>query len=207
MLAKQGWTLDRIRGSHHVFVHPEARRDCGAGSFQGAAGFLRKVDPKTGQKGLNGGVMKVVPDGYYAAIFYEKTSKTYGVRFPDFPTIVTFGNSFPEAVEMAKEALIAMLESGFDRNQPLPVSHKPKTKRGDKVVFIPMEPDVQTAYLLRHWRQSAGLTQKQLAARMGISFQAYQRMERPGHANLTVATLQKIADALDKHLVLELMAA
>lgn len=25
-LKKAGWTLDRVRGSHHVFVHPKAKR-------------------------------------------------------------------------------------------------------------------------------------------------------------------------------------
>lgn len=151
--------------------------------------------------------MKQIPDGYHAVIFLERKSKTHGVRFPDFPGIVTFGHSVAEAIDMAHEALSATLASDFDRAQPLPVARKPKKKRGEKTVFVPIEPEIKTAYLLRYWRENAGLTQKKLAERLGVSFQAYQRMERPGRSNLTVATLQRIAAALHKFLVLELRTA
>lgn len=150
---------------------------------------------------------KMIPDGYNALIFYEKNSKTYGVRFPDFPGIFTFGKNIEEAKEMAAEALSAALESDFDRKQALPTEKKIKVKKGEKVVFIPMEPEIKTAYLLRQWRESSKLTQKQLANRMNISFQAYQRMERPGRSNLTVATLQRVAKALNKRLILDIKAA
>lgn len=147
--------------------------------------------------------MRHVPEGYYAIIFHEKKSKTYGVQFPDHPGIVTYGQTFEEAVEMAQEALSAALESDFDRDQPLPTSHRPKSKRGKKTAFIPLEPEIRMAYLLRSWRENADLSQKQLADRLGISFQAYQRMERPGRSNLTITTLQRIARALNKALLLD----
>ncbi|MBM4356115.1 MAG: helix-turn-helix transcriptional regulator [Deltaproteobacteria bacterium] len=57
------------------------------------------------------------------------------------------------------------------------------------------------AYVLRDWREDAGLTQQEVAARLGVSYQAYQRMERPGRSNLTVATLDRIARALQRELV------
>lgn len=151
--------------------------------------------------------MREIPQGYFAIIFFEKKSKTYGARFPDHPGIVTFGSTFEEAVDMAQEALAAALESDFDREQPLPPSHKPRVKEGAKGVFIPLEPEIRMAYLLRRWREEAGLSQKQLAQRLGISFQAYQRMERPGRSNLTVSTLQRIAQALKKELILEIRNA
>lgn len=151
--------------------------------------------------------MKDMPTGYFAVIFFEKKSKTYGVRFPDYPGIVTFGSTFEEAVDMAQEALAAALESDFDREQPLPACHKPKVKGDEKAVLIPLEPEIRMAYLLRRWREGAGLSQKQLAHRLGISFQAYQRMERPGKSNLTVSTLQRIAQALNKELVLDVRDA
>lgn len=151
--------------------------------------------------------MKNIPDGYYAIIFYERESRTFGVRFPDHPGIVTYGHSFEESVDMAQEALAAALETGFDRQQQLPECHRPKAKRGRRVVFIPIEPEIRMAYVLRRWREGAGLSQKQLSQRLGISFQAYQRMERPGRSNLTVSTLQRIARALNKKLVLDVRDA
>ena len=47
-------------------------------------------------------------------------------------------------------------------------------------------------------------TQKQLAAKLGISYQAYQRMERPGRSNVTVHTLERIAEALGSELILDM---
>lgn len=151
--------------------------------------------------------MKKIPTGYFAVIFEEKQSKTFGVRFPDLPGIVTYGHSFDEAVENAQEALEVALETDFDRDQPLPICKKPTPKKGEKVVFITLEPEIWMAYLLRSWREKAGLSQKQLAQKLEISFQAYQRMERPGRSNLTVNTLTRIARALNKELVFDVRAA
>lgn len=49
-----------------------------------------------------------------------------------------------------------------------------------------------------------GLTQKEMAKRLGVSYQAYQRMERPGRSNLTVETLEKIAASLHGELIIDL---
>ena len=104
---------------------------------------------------------------------------------------------------MAAEALNATLETEFDRNMPLPVpSKKPRSKKGMQAVFIPLDPEVRTAFLIRSWREEAGLSQSQMAKKLAISTQAYQRMERPGRSNLTVATLDRIASALGKRLVI-----
>ncbi len=148
--------------------------------------------------------MKQTPEGYYAVIFYENESKTYGVRFPNHSGIVTFGKTYNDALKMANEALSNCLKSKFDRDHPLPASSKPKLKKGDKLIYVKLEPEIRTAYMLRRWREKEGLSQKQLAARLGTSFQAYQRMERPGKSNVTVSTLQKIAHALNKRLILDI---
>jgi transcriptional regulator with XRE-family HTH domain len=66
---------------------------------------------------------------------------------------------------------------------------------------------VWVAYLIRSWREAAGLSQKELAAKLGVSYQSYQRMERPGRSNLTVETLERIAEALDSQLILEIRPA
>lgn len=65
-------------------------------------------------------------------------------------------------------------------------------------------PNVRMAYLLRSWREEAGLTQRQMAHRLGASYQAYQRMERPGRSNLTVQTLDRVARALHRELHIDL---
>jgi len=125
------------------------------------------------------------------------------VKFPQHPSINTFGRDWDEAIEMAREALNLGLEADFERGFRLPPVRKPRAGKGKKVVLIPLDPEVRTAYLLRQWREEAGLTQRSIAKKMGISYQAYQRMERPGRSNLTISTLDRIARALDRELVIQ----
>ena len=145
-----------------------------------------------------------VPEGYYAILFEDPASGAVGVRFPEHPGVITYGQDDDDAEEMACETLGAALETDFDRGLVLPPSQEPTTKQGERVVFVPLEPDIRMAYLLRGWREEAGVTQKDMAQRMGISTQAYRRMERPGRSNLTVSTLNRVARALGRRLVLEL---
>lgn len=49
---------------------------------------------------------------------------------------------------------------------------------------------------IRDAREEAGLTQTELAARIGIAQSALSRIEA-GRANLTLGTLQRVTDALD----------
>ncbi len=56
---------------------------------------------------------------------------------------------------------------------------------------------------LKEVRKSRGLTQAELARRIGTTAQNVQRIER-GERNPTVTTLIRIADALDLELVVEL---
>ncbi len=147
------------------------------------------------------------PDGYYAIFYKDRASGKIGVRFDDHPGVVTYGKNEDDALRNAREALSAALEVDFERGVTLPASKRPKTKRGESIHFVRLNPDVWVAYLLRGWRERLGLTQKQVAAKLGVSYQSYQRMERPGRSNLTIQTLERIADALDATLVLELRPA
>lgn len=55
---------------------------------------------------------------------------------------------------------------------------------------------------LRAARESAGLTQTELAARIGIAQSALSRIEA-GRTNLTLAMFRRIAEALDVDIALE----
>jgi len=55
-------------------------------------------------------------------------------------------------------------------------------------------------------RERAGLTQAELAKKIGTKQPALSRLERGGFKKATVETLKKIADALDAKLVIELQA-
>jgi transcriptional regulator with XRE-family HTH domain len=53
-------------------------------------------------------------------------------------------------------------------------------------------------------REAAGLTQVQLANRLGVTYQAVQKWERSG-ANPTVATIQRVLRALDQRVEMEVV--
>jgi transcriptional regulator with XRE-family HTH domain len=53
-------------------------------------------------------------------------------------------------------------------------------------------------------REEAGLTQEQLARKIGTKQPALSRLERGGFKRATVETLRKIAEALDVRLVVRL---
>ena len=66
-------------------------------------------------------------------------------------------------------------------------------------------PQLAVAVTLRWARQDAGLTQAELARRVGVSQQQVAKLERPG-ANPSIATLRKLADALGVRIELKLVA-
>lgn len=60
----------------------------------------------------------------YPAIFTEEQTesrgKVYTVEFPDILGCVTEGESIPDAIEMAREALTGCIISMQTRNEPIP---------------------------------------------------------------------------------------
>lgn len=118
----------------------------------------------------------------------------------DAPGCVTQGASRAKAIAAAGEALAGWLEAHLvDGRSPA----RPGKRRG--TVPIAVDPQLAIAVALRWARLDAGLTQAQLAARVGVSQQQVAKLERPG-ANPSIATLRKIADALGARLELDLVA-
>lgn len=58
--------------------------------------------------------------GYVFTIEYQPSDPAYSVDFPDIPTIITSGDTLPEAFANACEALDLHLESLQKLNLPLP---------------------------------------------------------------------------------------
>jgi DNA-binding XRE family transcriptional regulator len=64
--------------------------------------------------------------------------------------------------------------------------------------------DVAIPVMLKQLRENSKLTQSDVARVLGISYQAYQRLEKPGKSNPTVKTLERLARVFHKNLHLEL---
>lgn len=137
---------------------------------------------------------------YPAKISYSKEDKSYLVEFPDLEGCLTEGASLDEALKNAKEALSGYLASIFERGYVIPRSTKPKVKN---IHFIEPEPEVAMPIMLRRIRDEKKLNQTEAAKKLGISYQAYQRLENPSRCNPTIKTLEKVARAFEKQLHVE----
>lgn len=130
---------------------------------------------------------------YYALI--ESDNDSYIVSFPQFPNINTYGKTLKEALKNAEEALNGCIESDFERGFEIP---EPKSYGGKNYYEIPLRPHIEIAIMLRKLRKD--MSQIELAKKLGISYQAYQRLENPRKCNPTIKTLEKISKVIDKKL-------
>jgi antitoxin HicB len=135
---------------------------------------------------------------YPAKITYNKTDNTYYVKFPDLPNCFTDGETLEEALERAAEVLSLYLESVHENNFKF---SDPSHVSGKNIYYISPELNVSFAILLRKERESKHLSQKQIAEKLDISYQAYQRYENPRKANPTLKTIAKVENILGKSLV------
>lgn len=127
----------------------------------------------------------------------KKTKGVYLLNFIDFENINTWGETLDQALKNAEEALNGCLESDFERGFQIP---DPSNKKGRNIHDIPVKPHIAVSLMLRKLR--AGHTQQEIARKLKISFQVYQRLENPRKANPTIKTLEKVASAYGKHITL-----
>jgi antitoxin HicB len=127
---------------------------------------------------------------YYCEI--EKKGGRYIVRFPDMPNVKTCGESREEALRMAEDALNAVLESevehGFSTRLPVYANGYP----------IPVAANILLSLQLRQLR--GNMSQTDVAKKLGMTYQSYQRLENPRKANPTIKTLERIARVYDRQL-------
>lgn len=131
-----------------------------------------------------------------------KAEDAWEVSFPDKPNVNTYGESREHAIEMAAEALNAVLECELADGKPLvKAAIKPNEAKG--LVPISIDPCLEVSYMLFEARR--GKTQGKVAQAAGITQQAYQRMESGSRCNPTIRTLQRVAKALGKRVEVRLV--
>ena len=122
----------------------------------------------------------------------EKEGKEYIAQFPDMPNIVTCGFSRDEALAMAKEALDGCLEADISQGNTIP---KPSFRKGCPITVAN---HITVALQLRELRGEQ--SQTDIAKKLGLSYQAYQRLENPRKTNPTIKTLERIAHVFGREL-------
>ena len=134
---------------------------------------------------------------YYCRLIEEGGAFT--VEFPDVPSVLTLGDTQDEALFNAWGALNAALANDISMGFELPTNSASATIRFP----VEVEPHVLIAAELRKLRGSA--LQSEIARRLNLSYQAYQRLENPTKGNPTVKTLEKVARAFGKRLNVSLV--
>jgi antitoxin HicB len=114
--------------------------------------------------------------------------------------VLTYGKSIEKALGNTREALTGVLGAMLDHGQKIPPP--PKTKSAKGVYWVEPAPSVAIPILVRRAREEAGLTLVELAEKLQVTYQAVQKWERSG-TNPTVATLERVLQALGKKLELE----
>ena len=114
----------------------------------------------------------------------------YVVQFPDMKNIMTCGDSHEEALKMAEEALSGVLIVDLETGRPIA---EPSFKGG-----YPIEVSPKVAFAIELRKARAGHSQKEVAAKAGMTYQQYQRLENPRKTNPTLETLYKLQKVFNR---------
>jgi len=139
---------------------------------------------------------------YYAKVTKE-SNKSYLIEFPELDGCLSAGKNLEKALKNAKEALEGWLASNCDRNLDIPEAKKRTSKN-----YYPIEVDLNISFaiLLRKIRKKQKLSQAAVAKQLGITQQAYAKLEAPLKSNPSLSTIQKLSVALNVDFVLDLAA-
>jgi len=132
---------------------------------------------------------------HYAAYIHREGSQ-WLAEFPDAPGCQTFAPNLGDLREAAREALEGWIESHLLTGQVPPRPRdRSRAPKGRKLIEVPVSASVAAPLALRWARHEQGLSQADLAERLGVSQQQVAKLERPT-GNPTLKSLVKAADAL-----------
>lgn len=112
---------------------------------------------------------------YQAKLTKEKNG-TYSVSFPDLPGCFSCGDNKEEALENAREALDLYLEEALDPNWKIQTA---KERKGKPFHWIVPSPDIAIPLTIREMRERSKISQIEVANRLNVKVQQYQKMEYP----------------------------
>jgi len=132
-------------------------------------------------------------------ISYSKIDQCWYVESPGFyEGYLTYGNTLEEAKNMATEAVSGLLESYLEHGDKFTI---PKRKSSPDWHNVEITPSLAFALWLRNTRISHNMTLAEVAEKMGVKYQVYQKLENPRTANPTLKTLKKLEIIFGQELV------
>ncbi len=135
---------------------------------------------------------------YPAIIAWAEEDKVFEVEFPDLSGCITYGTTLEEAKAMASEALTGVLESMIAHGIALPA---PSSAKGKHTYSIAPSSSVSFAIWLREKRRASGMTLTDVADKLGVKYQVYQKLEDPRKTNPTLKTLAKLEKVFGERLL------
>ncbi|MBP7553445.1 MAG: type II toxin-antitoxin system HicB family antitoxin [Spirochaetes bacterium] len=100
--------------------------------------------------------------------------------------------TYESLIKNLSEALNLTLDEP-DENIIFPLPMKDSDENEDDLIKIKVDPNIALSLYFKHLRRKSGLTQKEVAEKLGYkSVWAYQKLERGKYSNLQLKTLGKI---------------
>jgi len=112
--------------------------------------------------------------------------------------IMTYGESLETAKEMASDAITGLIESYVDRQIPIEI---PTFTAAPDIYLVEPTPSVSFALWLREKRKASGMTLTDVADKLGVKYQVYQRLEDPAKTNPTLKTIAKLEKVFGERLI------
>ncbi|MBI4041331.1 MAG: helix-turn-helix transcriptional regulator [Deltaproteobacteria bacterium] len=128
-------------------------------------------------------------------IFHAKIKKEengYQIQFIELPNVVTFSEKKENIIGIAREALVGCVEADLDRLLDLPLPKKIKAKN---IISISLPLHLSCVILFKKLRHKERLTTAEIAKKLGISRQAYERLES-SRANPSAETIERVLTVL-----------
>lgn len=119
-----------------------------------------------------------------------KENDGYTVTFRDLANLFSEGDTYEQALTNAQEVLDILLLEMVKNDLTIP---EPSICHTDEIP-IAVSPEIAAPVLLHQLRQERNYTMAEVAKTMGVSYQAYQKLETS--KNITLKTLKKAAAAL-----------
>jgi len=138
---------------------------------------------------------------HYPATFTAQPEGGFVVTFRDIPEAITQGDSEQEALEMAEDVLISAMDFYVEDRRQVPPPSAPQPD--DRLVRLPAR--VAAKILLLNAQLAQGVSNAELARRLGLPRQAVQRVTDLHHAT-KIDTIDRALQALGQHLQLSVAA-
>jgi len=121
----------------------------------------------------------------------RKDADGWIIEFRDFENIFSEGDTREETIFNGQEALDGMLTLMIQDGDEIPWPGK--SRKTD--ISVPVSAHVAAPLLLYLTRRQQELSMAEVARRLKVTYQAYQRMEKVG-GNLTLKNLERAAAAM-----------